>query len=90
MQTPTNTLPNTAITKELFNNLTIGWNEEFVKTVFWEDKANAILSIPLGIGQVLDKLIWALIDNGVFTIKSSYFLDLNRKQKGRGSPSNSG
>lgn len=42
------------------------WDEDMIKSIFWKDEAKAILSIPLGITNLEDKLIWTLIKSGVF------------------------
>lgn len=64
------------------------WNVKLIQSIFWEEETKAMLSIP--VGQILreDKLIWAMIDKGLFTVKSAYFFALNLKGESRGAPSN--
>lgn len=45
------------------------WNN----SIFWEDEAKAILSIPLGKNWVEDKLIWAELKMGFATLKVPTF-----------------
>lgn len=46
----------------------------------WLEEAQTILSPPLDPLNKLDKLIWGAIENGVFSIKSTYKVALSFKK----------
>lgn len=48
------------------------WDEEIIQEMFTDRDAKLILSIPLSVTNKDDKLIWAMNDNGKFTVKSCY------------------
>ena len=45
-----------------------------VDSIFLPHEAKAIKMIPLSVCSPLDKLVWAEMANGKFTIKSAYHL----------------
>lgn len=73
---------------ELFKEDETEWNEDLVNSILWEDEAKAILSIHLDKNLMKDKLIWDLIKNLVFIVKSAYFSVKNLKDEGLGNSSN--
>lgn len=89
VQSPKKILPSIAIVNELLVERGTEWNVNLIQSIFWEEETKAILSIPVGQFQREDKLIWAMIEKGIFTIKSAYFLVLNLfKGESKGAPSN--
>lgn len=86
VQSPPKILSENATVKEL---LTVngGWNPSLISEIYWEDKGKNILNIPLGKTMQEDKLLWAHIENGKFTVKSVYFITLQSKMDSKGSSS---
>lgn len=67
-----------------------GWNKPLIYEHFNEDEAKVICNLPLGRYQKKDKLIWRVIVNGIFYVRSAYFMELDRKasKMGEGSTKN--
>lgn len=63
------------------------WNEGLIKSIFGEEEAKAIFSIPLEKSNREDKLIWTLTKNGIFIIKITYFVALKQQSESRGTSS---
>ena len=54
------------------------WNiQKLHQFFFLEDEVTSILSIPLGVNPIEDRLMWHYTENGNFTIKSGYWLAHN-------------
>lgn len=81
-------LPVDATVNELLKEMGSAWNEDLIRSIFWDEEARAILSIPLGKLTRDDKLIWALIENDNFSIKSAYFAIMNQRGENKGASSN--
>ena len=60
---------------ELIDNETRTWNEEMIRYLFWQADAERILRIPLAIGMMHDFISWHPNKNGMFSVKSSYYLE---------------
>lgn len=69
---PTLVLDANALLQKLFIENKDDRNINFVREIFWEDKALSILSIPINHRGGNDKLIWTLSTNGNFLVKSAY------------------
>lgn len=52
------------------------WNDDLLSTLFDDDTVNAILSIPLSTTWPGDKLFWWMNKNGIYSVKSGYWLGL--------------
>ncbi|KAM7267742.1 hypothetical protein ACFE04_009908 [Oxalis oulophora] len=50
------------------------WDVSLIKLLFQEAQCNVILSIPLCDGLVYDQFIWDGNSNGVYTVKSGYYV----------------
>lgn len=50
------------------------WNENLVRTISEQEDANTILSMPLLASVDEDRIIWKHSSNGLYTVKSAYFL----------------
>lgn len=77
IQSPNKILPRSAIVKDLIQDADPVWKVELINLIFWEEEAKIILGIPLVSAHLEDKMIWALIKNGVFTVKSAYYNAMN-------------
>ncbi|XP_041011373.1 uncharacterized protein LOC121255161 [Juglans microcarpa x Juglans regia] len=66
------------------------WTEGLIGSIFNKEEAAHICSIPLSTRGVEDKLIWGPSGKGVFSVKSAYFLEENRKKAVVGESSREG
>ncbi|KAK2652654.1 hypothetical protein Ddye_012510 [Dipteronia dyeriana] len=57
-----------------------GWNLDLLKLNFLDSDIEAILNIPLGSGTRDDTVIWHFEGNGVYSVKSGYWLGCNWDQ----------
>jgi hypothetical protein len=64
---------NNILTKveELINPIDGRWDEDLIKSLFWEVDANRILKIPITNGRE-DLVAWHLNRNGLFSVRSAY------------------
>ncbi|KAI9112067.1 hypothetical protein K1719_016963 [Acacia pycnantha] len=58
----------------LISNATRSWNLHQVRHLIDDPTASAIAAIPLPSTPIGDKLVWALANNGLYTIKLGYHL----------------
>ncbi|KAK2659616.1 hypothetical protein Ddye_006149 [Dipteronia dyeriana] len=47
-------------------------NEQLNRSSFLADEANAIISLPLGLSQAKDSLLWHFDKSGAYTVKIGY------------------
>ncbi|KAL3826043.1 hypothetical protein ACJIZ3_022072 [Penstemon smallii] len=89
--TPRNDRPPDFKVSELIDASTGNWDSYRVRSMFFEDDINCILSIPLGSNQNVDKRIWHYNQNGLFSVKSAYHLavKMDRDQHSLASSSSS-
>ncbi|XP_042969072.1 uncharacterized protein LOC122301754 [Carya illinoinensis] len=87
VQSPVSVLSLESNVEELLGERKGEWNEERVKAIFEEVEAKQILSIPLSKGMVEDKEIWGPSKKGIFTVRSAYFLQLDRRRRRLGESS---
>jgi hypothetical protein len=93
IQSPCISLPIDAKVAELFDPAGGGWNVQLVKSIFNEEEAALICNIPLSRYNQKDKLIWRAAKSGLFTVRSAYFIENDKKSllTGEGShPSDQG
>ncbi|XP_042974742.1 uncharacterized protein LOC122306380 [Carya illinoinensis] len=84
IQSPENQMMKDSKVDELINTQEGEWDEVKIRSLFIEDEAELILSIPLSRGNMKDKLIWGPSKRGVFSVRSAYFLDLEIKERNKG------
>lgn len=87
VQSPISILDANAKVSELIDDDLKEWNEGLVKTIFSKDEAEHICGIPISTMGVEDKMIWGPSCKGVFSIKSAYLLEENRKKDVKGESS---
>ncbi|XP_042972682.1 uncharacterized protein LOC122304475 [Carya illinoinensis] len=63
------------------------WDEALIHDIFEEGEANQICSIPISKMGVEDRIIWIYTKDGLFTVRSAYHVDMDRKRKREGEPS---
>jgi ribonuclease HI len=86
IQSPCQILTEEARVSELMANN--NWNIPLIRSIFWEDEAEIICSLPLSRYWSKDKLIWKGTKNGEFTVRSAYFLEQERMRAMTGEGSN--
>ncbi|KAL3820633.1 hypothetical protein ACJIZ3_006538 [Penstemon smallii] len=80
VSSPWNTLPRDATVSFLIDDDLNTWNRELVETIFWEEEAKTILSIPIGNRSSNDKLLWHHDRTGYFTVKTAYKVHQEKKK----------
>jgi hypothetical protein len=68
---------------ELIDPTTKSWNLPLLKAVFQEDEAKIIYTIHLSPLQPNDQLIWRSTKNGMFTVRSAYYLAVEKQGQSR-------
>lgn len=89
VQSPIFLFPKEATIKELIDANTFTWKKDPVFQLFWKEETDLILSLPMSMCGAKDKLTWWLARNGIFSVKSAYFLKNLRRRNSRSEPSNS-
>ncbi|XP_042953522.1 uncharacterized protein LOC122290063 [Carya illinoinensis] len=64
------------------------WNVELVKEVMNEEEAEIISKLPISLSGLPDKQIWAYSKNALYTVRSAYHVEINRRRRERGEMSN--
>ena len=59
---------------DLIYSSTARWKNEVIDSLFIDHEADLIKSIPLSVTLPEDKLVWAVTNNGMFTVGSAYKL----------------
>ncbi|KAF5470817.1 hypothetical protein F2P56_011306 [Juglans regia] len=76
--------------KELIDGDTKTWKTKLVKDILNEEEAILVCSLPISSSGLPDKLIWAHTKTGQFDVKSTYHLELCRKNREKREVSKSG
>lgn len=66
--------PADATVSMLINQQTGGWDEDLVRSFFWDIDAEDILRLPLPLSAVDDQRIWHFAKTGHYTVRSAYHL----------------
>jgi ribonuclease HI len=72
---------------EPIDPITKSWNLTLIGAVFLEDEAKIISTIPLSPLQPKNQLIWRGTKNGKFTVRSAYYLAVEKQGQSRGESS---
>ena len=72
-----------ATVSNLLDEDTGGWNVTLVNTIFWEEDANVILSIPVTNLQAVDLRVWHYTKHGFYSVRSAYYLARILREKDR-------
>jgi hypothetical protein len=78
---PVRTLPREVRVADIINRDVNWWDIPLIKQTFSEDTVEKICSIPINPRSQEDKLIWAMTNNGKFSVRSSYHLEVGRRDK---------
>ncbi|XP_042969542.1 uncharacterized protein LOC122302385 [Carya illinoinensis] len=72
----------------LINSGTREWKADLIDAVFNLEESKLILSLPISIRGSSDKLIWVVALNGIFSVKSAYFVAYELQSMHKGQSSN--
>lgn len=75
IQSPRERLNENATMIDLIDPNCPNWKDELLQSLFFVEEAKMIKSIPLSLLDRDDKLVWKVIPNGFFSIKSAYYLN---------------
>lgn len=50
------------------------WDTNLIHTLFWEDDAKAIMSIPVDTSTAPNIRVWHYTNHGFYSVKIAYFL----------------
>jgi hypothetical protein len=79
VQSPCQQLDKNATVVELIDKNIGGWNHFLIQSIFWREEVEEICNLPLSRYSQSDKLIWQRTFTGVLMVRSTYFLDKERK-----------
>jgi hypothetical protein len=77
--TPPNILSPNATVKELFEPDLKGWNIPLLEDIFSIEEVQLIRSLPISCTNQPDTLIWRSTNNGIFSIRSTYHLQMEHR-----------
>jgi len=87
IQSPIRILNKDAKVSEIIDQNSRWWNIPLIEQIFPAETAEKICSLAISPGTVQDRLIWAYTANGIFTVRSAYHLELDRKARYQGGSS---
>ncbi|XP_042954621.1 uncharacterized protein LOC122291036 [Carya illinoinensis] len=90
IQTPINMLDSETRVEPLIDKDCRSWTVDLVQSVFREEEAKLICSIPISRRGASDRRIWVGSDRGTYTIKSAYFIETKLSNRSFGEPSTTG
>ena len=74
--------PSLQVVSDLFLPDSTNWNETLIDQHFYPWEASAIKSIPVSLFGAADALIWPMLSDGEYTVKSAYqLLSMFQRQK---------
>jgi hypothetical protein len=84
---PVRVLLREATVADIINREANWWDVPLIKSIFSEDTVDKICSIPINPRFHEDKLIWRGTKNGGFSVRSAYHLEMERRDRDKGSSS---
>ena len=90
IQSPVRVLSRDARVSALIDPHTSWWNFTRIQEVFSEEEVLRICSLAISPGGQLNKLVWKDTKNGIFTVKSAYYLARSIEARYSGSASSDG
>jgi hypothetical protein len=76
VQSPRAILGSQACVAKLIDHDTRKWKGVFISEIFSEEEAMLIKCIPLSPFPAEDRIIWSGTKNGIFSVRSAYFLEM--------------
>jgi hypothetical protein len=61
--------------RELIDHISETWDEELLRSLFWDVDVSRILEIPIASQGMEDFIAWNFTNNGLFTVKSAYHME---------------
>jgi ribonuclease HI len=89
VQSPRVILDSQACVAELIDHDLRKWKEDLISEIFVQDEAKLIQSIPLSPFPAEDHITWSGTKNGIFSMRSAYFLEMENLASKHGSSSRS-
>lgn len=83
--TPSRGLHKDATVSNLIDPHTSWWNCSLINDLFSADEAEQICNLAICPGNRPDRLIWRETKNGIFSVRSAYYLARSMLERGRGS-----
>jgi hypothetical protein len=84
IQSPVRILNNDAKVAEIIDQDSGWWNIPLIEQIFPADIVEKICSLAISPSVVQDRQIWAYSADGLFSVRSAYFLELERKARQNG------
>ncbi|XP_042950231.1 uncharacterized protein LOC122282336 [Carya illinoinensis] len=88
IQSPISLLDMDARVAGLINSGTREWKADLIDAIFNLEESKLILSLPISIRGASDKLMWVVASNGIFLVKSAYFVAYELQSMHKGQSSN--
>lgn len=80
IQSPVKLFDENSRVAQLIDTMKSEWKEELIKQAFMADEAEMICNIPLSFSGDPDNQIWGHTKNGMFSFRSAYHVEINRKR----------
>lgn len=81
VQSPIKVLDSNALVANLIDNDTKIWNSQLSGQIFNDEEASIICNLPLSLFKAVDKITWWPARNDLFSIQSTYALEVDRGRK---------
>jgi ribonuclease HI len=81
--------PNATV-KELIDGATNWWKIPLLEQLFTKEEVQLILTIPVSVSSQADVCIWRGNKNGLFSVKSAYYIHMEMEKKGLAESSSNG
>jgi hypothetical protein len=80
VQSPKKLLPDDAKVCDLIDSETNKWDQSLIQSIFSQEEAEVISTIPLSKYGQPDLLLWRGTSTGVFTVRSAYHMEVERHE----------
>ena len=64
---------------DLIDPITNCWDEDWVRQTLWPIDTRRVLAIPIPMHNMSDFIAWSYTKNGLFTVRTSYVEEWNKK-----------
>ncbi|KAF5444913.1 hypothetical protein F2P56_034005 [Juglans regia] len=87
VQSPVSSLGQEAFVADLIDETSGCWKYDLVRETFNREEAALICTLPVSRMSLVDKLFWGPAKNGLFSVKSAYYVAMELKRQLGGEPS---